>query len=200
MMTAHNSYALVAYLSDPIARFVDQLRREFTPDCTHRAHITVLPPRPLRISEDAAREHFDPILRKAGRFEIRLGAVSLFERSDVIKIEITSGTLQLRALHDSLNVGPLHQKEEWDYVPHVTLGQDIPAERVAESLAIARRRWEEYGSPPPIVIPSLTFVQQVDEDCWRDLVTLPLGSGSAGSGGPSAPVGVLASPSEPVLR
>jgi len=46
-MPTLNSYALVAYLQGPLADFVDNLRRVFTPGCTHRAHITLLPPRPL---------------------------------------------------------------------------------------------------------------------------------------------------------
>ena len=42
-----SQFALVAYIPDPLGRFLDDLRVELTPDCKPRAHVTILPPRPL---------------------------------------------------------------------------------------------------------------------------------------------------------
>src|SRR3974377_478668 len=44
-----NVFALVIYVPDPLARFLDDLRRELVPHCNPRAHVSVLPPRPLAV-------------------------------------------------------------------------------------------------------------------------------------------------------
>ena len=50
-------YAVVSYISGELGDFVDELRSELMPAQSHlRAHITLLPPRPLLGSvEDASR-------------------------------------------------------------------------------------------------------------------------------------------------
>ena len=173
---ALNSYAVVAYLGDPVAEFVDRVRRVFTPDCPHRAHLTILPPRPLAVSLDEALTHCRHVLARLEPFEVHLGQVELFVGSQVIKLSLVSGEVPLRTLHDALNTGPLDHAEEYAYIPHITLGQDLPSERVAEYLQTARERWQQFGAPPAIVVDSLTFVQQAKEDCWQDLVEMKLGA------------------------
>ena len=42
-----NIYALVIYVPAPLGRFLDDLRRELVPTYKPRAHVSVLPPRPL---------------------------------------------------------------------------------------------------------------------------------------------------------
>ena len=42
-----NSYALISYLPEPLAGYLDSLRCELVPRCQARTHVTVLPPRPL---------------------------------------------------------------------------------------------------------------------------------------------------------
>jgi len=42
-----NSFALVSYIPEPLAGFLDRLRQELVPDCFLRAHVTILPPRPI---------------------------------------------------------------------------------------------------------------------------------------------------------
>ena len=85
---ALNSYAVVTYLTDPIATFVDQVRQEFTPDCPHRAHITILPPRPLTRSLEEALAHCRHVLARLDPFEVGLSRVDLFEGSQVIKLSV----------------------------------------------------------------------------------------------------------------
>ena len=41
-----NSFSLVAYIPDPLRKFLDDLRRELVPGCVPNAHVTILPPRP----------------------------------------------------------------------------------------------------------------------------------------------------------
>lgn len=169
-----NSFAVVAYMEDPIARFVDNLRREMTPGCPYRAHITVLPPRPLRISTDRAIEKAGQILSRFEPFELTLGAVSAFEDTHVVKISLRTGLSEIHTLHDILNTGPFEQTEEYAYVPHITLSHDETSAACARHLEFARERWAQF-SPPPVRVETLTFVQQTSNNHWADLAELTLG-------------------------
>lgn len=168
-----NSFAVVAYLDDPIARFVDSLRRELTPGCRHRAHVTVLPPRPLWIPTDEAIERAGQILSRFEPFQLTLGTVTAFESTHVVKVSLQSGLNELRTLHDILNTGPFEQAEEYDYVPHITLSHDLTGEECAKHLALAQARWATF-SPPPVWVDALTFVQQTSNSEWVDLAELAL--------------------------
>jgi len=169
-----NSFAVVAYLGDPIARFVDSLRKELTPGCPHRAHITVLPPRPLWIPTDQAVEKARSILSRFEPFQITLGAVTMFESTHVVKLSVQTGHSELRTLHDILNTGPFDQAEEYKYVPHVTLCHDVTGNECTQHFELARERWSSFG-PPPVWVDNLTFVQQNSEANWTDLAELALG-------------------------
>src|SRR5205807_9206019 len=96
-----NSYALVSYISDPLAGFLDRLRQELVPNCFLRAHVTILPPRPISSS---ARDAWDRVCSVAARFdpfEIELSGVEVFPVSDVIHVAVGSGADQLREMHDA---------------------------------------------------------------------------------------------------
>ena len=170
-----NFYAVVTYLSGPVAKFVDELRRDFTPDCPHRAHVTVLPPRTLTAGPEEVIAHCRRVSKEIEPFEIRLGSVDLFESTQVIKLTLASGIPQLKELHDLLNANGLAAPEIFEFVPHITLGQDIPSDHVEECLAAAKRRWEEFRPAPPVLIEDVTFVQQVIDGCWLDLAEIELG-------------------------
>ncbi len=178
-----NSYAVVTYLSGPVGKFVDELRRDFTPDCPHRAHVTVLPPRALPNGDGEAIDHCRRIGKEIEPFEMRLAGVDLFASTQVIKLTFASGVAQLKGLHDLLNTASLAGPENFEFVPHITLGQEIPADHVEECLAAAKRRWESFTSPRSILVEDITFVQQVIDGCWLDLAEIELGR--------REPVGVL---------
>src|SRR5438105_2991862 len=79
-----NSYALVSYIPDPMAGFLDRLRQELVPNCFLRAHATILPPRPIC---SKPREAWDRLCFEATRFEpfdVELTGVEVFPVSDVI--------------------------------------------------------------------------------------------------------------------
>jgi 2'-5' RNA ligase len=170
-----NSFAVVNYLANPIAKFVDGLRRELTPDCPHRAHVTVLPPRALSVSPEEAIRDGERLLANVEPFEMRLGSVDLFETTQVIKLSFASGIPQLKALHDLLAAGKMAGIENFEFIPHITLGQDLPADRVKEYLEVARRKWEAFKPAPPLLVENLTFVQQTIDGCWLDLAEMDLG-------------------------
>jgi 2'-5' RNA ligase len=169
-----NSFAVVAYACDPIARFVDSLRKELSPGCRHRAHVTVLPPRRLWIPTEEAIDKARQILSNFEPFELTLGTVTVFEATHVVKLSLRTGLSELRTLHDILNTGPFEQAEEYAYVPHLTLCHDLTNEECREHREIALRRWSEF-TPAPVCVDTLTFVQQKSDGNWVDLAELALG-------------------------
>jgi 2'-5' RNA ligase len=169
-----NSFAVVAYVGDPIAKFVDSIRRELTPGCRHRAHVTILPPRRLWIPTEEAIDKARQILSRFEPFELTLGAVTVFEATHVVRLSLQTGINELHTLHDILNTGPFEQAEAYTYVPHVTLCHDLTDDECSKHREIAIKRWAEF-SPKPVSIDTLTFVQQDSEGNWTDLADLALG-------------------------
>ncbi len=170
-----NQYAVVAYVHGPLADFVNALRGELTPGCPHRAHITVLPPRELHVSERQALDACHAMLEDVTPFALTLAKVSLFPQTHVIKLELSSSDAgRLRSLHDDLNRGPLHQEERFPYTPHITLCMNGVSESTNEMLGRARQRWAEFGGSATIWVDSLTLVRQRADETWADLANIDL--------------------------
>jgi 2'-5' RNA ligase len=176
-------FALVAYLPDPLAAFVDAVRHELSPGCRLRAHITILPPRELACSEEEACRGIEKFLQQARSFRISLGEMKVFPGSEVIHVAIDAGLEQLRELHAQLNQGCCKAPELWRYEPHITLAQDLEPAAVSPAFDLARRRWREYSGPRSFALEHLTFVRKTlsddecaAENCWVDLRTWELPS------------------------
>ncbi len=175
-MALINSFAVVSYLDNCIEDLVERVRQEVMPGSPLRAHITVLPPRPLFVPTPDAIAQCREIAGRSGAFEVRLGSVDLFEDTQVIKLSVEQGFAEVKRLHDILNTGPFEHVEDFEYVPHITLAQELSPEKVAPCLEVARRHWAELGPGPPIRVEWLTFVQQNSNGSWHNLAELPLGS------------------------
>jgi 2'-5' RNA ligase len=170
-------YALVAYVRSPVGEFVEKLRRELHPDLPHlAAHLTLLPPRPLRGAEQAALQVLAEICGRTEPFEVSLGDMETFvPTTATVYIRVAQGASRLQELHDRLNTQALSFCEQWPYVPHLTIVK-MPTEGAAEqALRIARERWREYSGSRRILLDRLTFVREDAEDCWVDLAPVPLG-------------------------
>ena len=178
-MDGINSYAIVAYVAGPIARFAERLRQDHYPGCAYRAHITILPPRPLRCADSEAIEFARQQVSKFEPFEVKIGPVDTFSDTEVIYLSVTAGDVELGAMHDVLNTGLLEQEEEHPYAPHLTLAQEFPPDSGDQVLEICHRRWQEFGAAVPFRIEAVTFVQQRADGNWADLAELGLGRVSA---------------------
>jgi len=176
-------FALVSYIPDPLAGFLDRLRLDLTPNCKPRAHVTVLPPRPVAPGSDLSRltQHLDHEGRLAFPFEVVLGDIDTFPATNVIFLSLARGERELHALHENLNSGQLEYDGPFPYHPHITLAQDFDASLVAEFARIARDQWSQYEGPRRFTVESLSFVQNVAPGMWCDVARIPLGQ----------PVGVL---------
>jgi len=169
-----NSYALVTYIPEPLAGFLDRLREELVPNCFLRAHVTILPPRPLVVSTDEAWEVLRGIARSFTSFEVQLGDVDVLPVSDVIYVRITAGNEILTRMHDAMNVDGLQRQEEFSYLPHVTLAQELESDEVDELVRVARIRWAESSLAKSFRAEKVCFVQNTRRNLWLDIAELEL--------------------------
>ncbi|MGA9511923.1 MAG: 2'-5' RNA ligase family protein [Candidatus Sulfotelmatobacter sp.] len=170
-------YALVAYVKGPVGEFVENLRRDLHPDLAHfAAHLTLLPPRPLRGTESEALHVLAAICGRTEPFEVTLGGIDGFApTTPTVYIRVAYGAMQMCELHEQLNTQALEFVEEWAYIPHLTIAKMPGEAAAAEALQLAGERWEEYGGSRRVLLERLTFVREESPNCWIDLAPVTLG-------------------------
>jgi 2'-5' RNA ligase len=182
--TRINSFALVSYLPGPLADLLDEIRHDFAPESRAKAHVTILPPRPLieyspDTADDAAAAAMEELrvrLQEFPPFKVDLGDIEIFEGTQVIYVSIQNGFTELERMHSALNAGRVAFQEPYPYHPHVTIAQELAREDVHNAAQFARWRWSEFKHPRSAWIDRLTFVQNSIENGWTDLAMLNLGS------------------------
>src|SRR5579872_2789231 len=182
--TRINSFALVSYLPGALAELLDEIRHDFAPGSRAKAHVTILPPRPLialggEMSDKVVAEAMDELkvrLQEFTPFKVDLGEIEVFKDSQVIYVSIQTGLAELERMHSALNTGRVAFQEPYPYHPHVTIAQELAPEDVHNAAQFARWRWSEFKHSRSVWIDRLTFVQNTLENCWTDLAMLNLGS------------------------
>ena len=175
--TGVNSFALVSYLPSPLGEFLDRLRMDLVCDCRAKAHLTVLPPRPLICSPEEAWREMAVRLQEIPPFHVELGEVEVFPETQVVYLSVLAGGAELKRLHEMLNSGRLAFEEPFEYHPHVTLAQDLETGAVGQTAELASARWRGFQTRRGFVIDKLTFVQNTLGNLWTDLNGFPLVSG-----------------------
>ena len=171
-----NLFALVSYVPDPLGRFLDDLRRELVPQDNPRAHVSILPPRPLMVDWLVASREVRALTDLATPFDIELLEVKVFPVTDVIYLELGSGASELRSLHNAMCQGALEFREPFSYHPHLTLAQEIANQEVEATRATAVRRWQEYRGARRFRVERVVLVQNTLTGCWIDLAEYSLGA------------------------
>jgi len=169
-----NLFALVVYIPDPLARFLDDLREELVPACLPRAHVTILPPRPVSVDVDEAIEHTRALVAGFAPFDVVAGEVEMFPSTDVIYINIKQGEAELREVNQALSRGPLSFADPFPYHPHITLAQDLPPDRVKPLYELACQRWAAFRHSRRIRADRACFVQSTVAATWVDLAEFKL--------------------------
>lgn len=169
-----NDFALVTYIPDPLARFLDDLRKELVPGFTPHAHVTVLPPRQLTAPPEVLIDAIRSRMYEFAPFEIQAAQVEVFAETDVVFIGLSKGQDELRRMHRAMNTGPLAYDEPYPYHPHITLAQELSHGQAVELAELARRRWSEYPYQRAFQVDSFAFVQNVDRNLWLDLARFEL--------------------------
>src|SRR5262249_37122701 len=142
--TRINSFALVSYLPEPLAGYLDRLRCDLVSDCHAKAHVTVLPPRPLGVPAEEASAQLLEKVQDFQPFPVELGEIEIFPVTQVIYLSLKDGGEELKRLHRMLNTGRLVFEEPFHFHPHVTLAQDLAPEEVQPAAARARQRWHDF--------------------------------------------------------
>jgi 2'-5' RNA ligase len=170
-------YALVAYVRGPAGEFVENLRRELHPDLPLlAAHLTILPPRPLQGTEASAIQTLERLCGEEEPFHVTLGTVETFiPVTPTVYIRVDACAPRMSELHSKLNTEVLAYKEEWPYIPHLTIAK-MGAEASAQTaFEIARAQWQRYSGIRRILLDRLTFVREESPNCWIDLAPVLLG-------------------------
>jgi 2'-5' RNA ligase len=170
-----NSFALVSYIPEPLAGFLDRLRQELVPNCFLRAHVTILPPRPICSSPEAAWRTVKNLAPLFPPFDVEVTKVEVFPVSDVIYVDIGRGSEDMQSMHAALNTEGLLCPEHYPYHPHVTLAQDLKSDEVDELARVARARWAEHKHPQTFRVEKVFFVQNTRRNQWIDLGESALG-------------------------
>ena len=171
-----NLFALVIYVPDPLGRFLDGLRRELVPHDNPHAHVSVLPPRPLREEWRVASAQVRTLTDAWSPFEIELTSVAVFPVTDVVYLELGAGASELRRMHAAMNRSVLDFVEPFTYHPHLTLAQEIAPGEVDRLREIAVRRWHEYPGPRRFRAERAVLVQNTLNNLWIDLAEYALGA------------------------
>ncbi len=171
-----NSFALVSYLPEPLAGFLDRLRSDLVRECHAKAHVTVLPPRPIFCPMDAAWEELRLGLQDFQPFRVELGEIQIFPVTQVIYLSVEAGYAELERMHYAVNSGGLEFQEPFHYHPHITVAHEIEPDQVAAAAEIAAHRWREFQHSRSFMVDQLTFVQNTLENRWRDLSGCALSS------------------------
>jgi 2'-5' RNA ligase len=170
-----NSFALVSYIPEPLADFLDRLREELVPNCFLRAHVTILPPRPISSKPEAAWGTVRTLAPRFAPFDVEMTQVEVFPVSDVIYVGIGRGRDEMERMHAGLNVDGLKFPEPYPYHPHITLAQDLKGDEVDELARVARTRWAESTVPKTFRVDEVFFVQNTRRKEWLDLGESALG-------------------------
>jgi 2'-5' RNA ligase len=169
-------YALVAYVRHPVGQFVESLRRELHPVTAHMpAHLTILPPRELRGTEEAALEFLEEACSRVIPFDVELGDVETFlPTTPTIFIQVKRAAYRMRDLHDQLCANGLLCHEQWPYIPHLTILKTELDQQARDAAVLARERWAQYSGSRVIHLDELMFVRERD-GVWQDVAPVPLG-------------------------
>ena len=137
------SLALVSYIPDPLGSFLNRLRHSLTgEECPH-AHVTMLPPRRLTVPLELASQQLLSLLDRFESFPVELSSVRHFHQTNVLYLDVAEGNANLHALHDALNEGDLAQHEEFEFLPHLTLGCPNSASDPNALHRFARESWDQ---------------------------------------------------------
>jgi 2'-5' RNA ligase len=130
----------------PFAREIEGLRRSLGDDIERLpTHLTLVPPVNVRVGDLPA---VFAQLRAAGAaitpFSVTLGPAVTFQPvNPVVYLEVGGDVDAVHAIRSGVFAGALHRKLSYDFVPHVTIAENLAPERIEAALiALADYRVE----------------------------------------------------------
>jgi hypothetical protein len=90
-------------------------------------------------------------------------------------IRVARSAYRMRELHDRLSTGPLAFKEEWPYMPHLTIVKMGVEAQAQQAYRVAHDRWDNFKGNRDILVSELIFVREEEPNRWVDLAEVRLG-------------------------
>ncbi len=170
------SLALVTYLPDPLGSFLTGLRQLLAGEHKPEAHITFLPPRPLALPVEGAATEVRQILFGVEQFVVELGAVHVFPGTNSLYLSLERGRSDLLRLHESLNGGNLFARENFEFIPHLTLSGELTPGELDEAFGTAESAWNASTLSRSFLVSDVILLWQAgcfDRE-WSRLSSFPL--------------------------
>jgi 2'-5' RNA ligase len=174
--------ALVSYVPSPLGAVLDRLRHPPVGAENPRAHVTLLPPRPLQAPIEVASLAIQETLRSFSAFQVQFSGIRCFPETNVIYLDIGEGKSALHTLHDSLNTGVLADSEAFEFLPHLTLSSSLPTEVSEEVRQDIEAAWTQVMVPRSYWLEEtvLLWISPANEGgSWQQLWNLRLGATAA---------------------
>src|SRR5882757_8928711 len=146
------SLALVCYIPDPLGSFLHSLRKLLPGEESPLAHITVLPPRPLKLPLQTALQQAEAILDRFSPFEVHLSEVHCFPGTKLLYLDIADGGEPLHEMHEALNMGDLRYEEPFEFRPHLTIGGPVPPDELEPVKILAEETWRSSQHSPGFTV------------------------------------------------
>lgn len=171
--------ALVAYIPGALGTFIDALSDSLPGGRRVRSHLTLLPPRPLRVPPHQASKLISCALADMPAFEVELTNVVRFPLTGVLYIALGTGFHEASGAHKVLNQGAFYYPERFEYHPHITLA--VPQDGVdVDSLEhSAAETWARFDGSRSFSVNVLDLLQQSTSDEWEKLSQIGLPSGAS---------------------
>ncbi len=134
-MAPRRRVGVVVLLDAPVADWIDGVRRAAGDSSIDRIrpHVTLVPP--LNLKEGDLEAGLARLRAAAaaveGPLELTVGPPATFlPANPVLYLEVGGDLVGLRALRDAVFVPPLQRSLSWPWVPHLTLADGLPHERI----------------------------------------------------------------------
>ena len=160
-------FALVSYVPEPLGSALKDLKMPPDGMPASPAHITLLPPRPLRTEPTLAYERIREVLSGFPAFELELTEISRFPTTNVLYLAVGKGLEQIQELYRALNRGEFFHREEFEFLPHLTLAypSDLAA---AERIRIhLEKEWNQVRHLQPFIIDKAVFLSKTADGNWN---------------------------------
>jgi len=151
-------FTLVTYTPEPLRRWLLRMRQLLPVEANSQPHVTILPPRPLTMPVEEAKQKITAILTRWHAFYVELSGIQVFPGSNVLYLELSEGSDTLSRLHAELNAGDFAHEELFQFHPHVTVGGPVPQEEMAVITRKAAEVWESNLRSCRFKIQEIAFV------------------------------------------
>src|SRR3954447_3752196 len=108
--------ALVSYLPEPLNTTLTSFRDVLKSSYSAVPHITILPPRPIRVGLESIERQIEAALAPHREFAVELTDLLSFPATNVLYLAVqTGGSDVLKQLHIALNTGELSYREAYEF-------------------------------------------------------------------------------------